>query len=184
VSSASLSTHNVTAAFRDLERASEAVERLRAEGVPEDAISVLGRSVDEGLDDGAAPDEPVGRGVGRHVAAGSATGTAVGGTLGALGAVAVATIPGVGLVAGTGALIGAIAGGGLGGTVGAIVEGESALRSSAGWQNTFQAIEDGAVVVGVHSDDAEVVAEAETLLDGLTPMHLQRVDDRGHEVTA
>lgn len=184
MSTATLATHNVTAAFRDLELASTAVERLREAGIPEDAISVLGQHVEEGLQAGREDGEPLGGEVGRHVATGGASGTVVGGALGALGAAAVAAIPGVGLVAGTGALIGAIAGGGLGGTVGAIVEGESALRSSAGWQQTFQAIEEGAIVVGVHSDDREVVDQAQEALEAESPMHVQRVDDRGHEVTS
>lgn len=177
-----LATHNVTAAFRDLERASEAIGALRQEGLEDDQLSVLGRPVEQGLavNPEHATGEPLGGDVAKQTAAGTAAGTAVGGVLGALGTVAVASIPGVGLVAGTGALIGAIAGGGLGGTVGAIVEGESALRSSAGWAHTFQAIQDGAVVVGVHSEDPEVVDRAEQLLTGLSPMDVTRVDDRGH----
>lgn len=177
-----LASHNVTAAFRDLERATEAIRALREADLDDDDLSVLGRPVDQGLD--VPPEritgEPIGGEVAKQTAAGTAAGTAVGGALGALGTLAVASVPGVGLVAGTGALIGAIAGGGLGGTVGAIVEGESALRSSAGWAHTFQAIQDGAVVVGVHSEDPEVVSRGEEVLARLAPMDLTRVDHRGH----
>lgn len=178
-----LCTYNVVAAFRDLEYATDALGVLREAGVDEECLSLLGRPVEEiEPHSEQATGEPIGDGVARHVAAGAAKGGLVGGALGAAGAAIVATIPGVGLVAGTGALIGAIAGGGAGSTVGSILEGQSAMATDHGWQQAIEAVKEGAVVVGVHSEDPEVVDHAEERLQALQPMSLHRVDDRGHDV--
>lgn len=182
---ATLAQHNVVAAFRDMELASDAIGRLRQAGFPDQDISILGRPADE-VD---VPSEhevgeplPGGEGVITHVFAGGAGGGAIGAVLGAAGGAAVAAIPGVGLAVGVGALLGAIGAGGAGATVGSILEGESALRSDASWGQTFQAIKEGATVVGVHTDDLGRVEEAERLLAELDPMQVVRVNEQGHEI--
>ena len=180
---AELATHNVVAAFRDLEVASDAIESLRRVGVPEDDLSILGRPVDDvDVREEDTTGEPIGRGVGTHIAAGGGTGALAGGALGALAGAASTLIPGVGMVAGVGALLGALGGGGAGGTVGAIVEGESALRTDHSWHETFEAIKNqGAVVVGVHSDDPDLIDRALETIEALAPMEVHRVNARGIE---
>ncbi len=178
---AELATHNIVAAFRDLEVASDALEALRRVGVPEDDLSVLGRPVEDvDVREEDRTGEPIGRGVGTHIAAGGTAGSLAGGALGALVGAAVTLIPGIGMVAGVGALLGAISGGGAGGTVGAIVEGESALRTDHSWHETFEAIVNkGAVVVGVHSDDPALIDRAMEAIGSAAPMEVHRVNARG-----
>lgn len=183
---ANLAEHNVVAAFRDLERASDALGELRRAGIADDDLSILGRKPDE-LD---VPSEhevgeplPGGEGVITHVFAGGAGGGALGAVIGAAGGAAIAAIPGVGLAVGVGALLGAIGAGGAGATVGSILEGESALRTDASWEQTVDAIKEGGTIVGVHADDVETVEEAERILEKLSPMELARVNSRGQRIT-
>lgn len=181
MSTAELAPYNLIASFRDLERATDAVGALREGGFEPDDVSLLGQPVEEvDAHSEDATGEPVGGNVATEVAAGGAGGAAVGGVLGALGGVVAATVPGVGLVAGTGALLGALSGGGFGGTVGALVEGESAMRSSHGWQQTIEAVAEGAVVVGVHTDDRKTLDRALRTVRPLNPMSLRTVDERGN----
>lgn len=185
MSTPTLADRNVVAAFRDLEHAEEAVEALHEAGFDDDRLSLLGRpvaEVEEATEPG--PGEPVGGDVFKHVASGGAAGAVAGGVLGALATAAVAMVPGVGLVAGTGALLGAVGGAGAGATVGSIVEGESALRTGHSWHQVFDAIKEGAIVLGVHDDDPRRVDEAQAILERLAPMDLQRVNSRGETVVA
>lgn len=183
MSQAALAQHNVIAAFRDLEYASDALGKLREAGFAESDLSILGRSPED-LEVVSEDEtgEPMPGTVFKDVAAGSLGGGGIGAVLGALGGAAAALIPGVGIVVGTGAVIGAISGGGLGGTVGAIVEGEASMRSDASWDQTFDAMKTGAVVVGAHHDDESRIREAEAVMAELDPMQIKRVNDRGQEV--
>ncbi len=184
MSTVELEQQNVIASFRDLELAEDAITALHEAGFRDDELSLLGRRPDD-IDPDAerGPGEPIGGSVGKHIASGAATGTLAGGVLGALATAAVVSIPGVGLVAGTGALLGFLGGAGAGGTVGAIVEGESALRSDHSWNQAFDAIKEGAIVIGVHVGEAERAAEATRVLEGLDPMELRRVNSRGETIT-
>lgn len=186
MSTVSLSEHNVVAAFRDLEVADEALRELTEAGFPEDELSLLGRPIEEverKSEEGTGPGEPVGGNVFTQTFVGGATGGLAGGVLGALATAAVATIPGVGLVAGTGALLGFLGGAGAGATVGSIVEGESALRTTHSWGQALDAIKEGAIIVGVHASDPERIAEAHGILSRSNPMELRQVDRRGETVS-
>lgn len=186
MSTVSLSEHNVVAAFRDLEVADEALRELTAAGYTEDELSLLGRPVHEverETEEETGPGEPVGGNVFTQTFVGGAGGGLAGGVLGALATAAVATIPGVGLVAGTGALLGFLGGAGAGATVGAIVEGESALRTSHSWRQALDAIKEGAIIVGVHASDPDRIAQAYDLLAHNNPMELRKVDRRGETVS-
>lgn len=186
MSTVTLSQHNVVAAYRDLELAEDTLTALRDASFEDDEISLLGRPVDEVEEetgDGTGPGEPVGGDVFKQTFAGGAAGGLAGGALGALATAAVASIPGVGLVAGTGALLGFLGGAGGGATVGAIVEGESALRTNHSWAQALDAIKEGAIVVGVHGEDGDRIAEAHRILASRTPMDVRRVDSRGETVT-
>lgn len=185
MSRAELSRHNVVAAYRDMEYASDALGRLREAGFSDDELSILGRTPDEVevvAEDEVGEPLAGGGGVITHVFAGGAVGGTIGALLGAAGGAAVAAIPGVGMVVGVGALLGALGAGGAGATVGSILEGESALRSDASWRQTFDAMKDGAIVVGVHTDDHDRVTEAERILTAGDPMQVERLNDRGQTV--
>lgn len=183
MSRTTLADHNVIAAFRDLERAEEAREALHQVGFEDAELSILGRPVEEVEETTqAGPGEPIGGSVAKHVVTGGAVGAVGGGVLGALATAAVVSLPGIGMVAGTGALLGAIGGAGAGSTVGSIVEGESALRTGHSWKQALDAIKEGAVILGVHGEDAERVADAERVLATVTPMDLRRVNARGETV--
>ena len=182
---ADLAQHNTVAAFRDTELASDALGRLREAGFADEDLSILGQKPE---DVEVTPEDEVGaplaggEGVLEHVFTGGATGGAVGAVLGAAGGAVFAAIPGVGWAVGAGALLGAVSAGGAGATVGSIVEGESALRSDASWEQTVEAIKEGAIVVGAHTDDSERAAEAERLLAELDPMQVVRVNAQGQQV--
>lgn len=162
--------HNVVAAFPSLAAARAAIEALEAAGTPADSLALLGARPKDDTDlvdgtpgqtaDGEAADQ-----VGRSVAAGASAGGAVGGALGALAGL---TIPGFGPVVGAGiwAIMGAGAGGVLGG-----VSGEG---GSSAWYHTFEAVQGGNVAVGVHADDDEVVDDAQSVLEGLEPLAINR----------
>ena len=187
MSTVRLSEHNVVAAFRDLEVAEEALAGLLDAGFGEDEVSLLGRPVEEvesKVEQGRSPGEPIGGNVLRQTVVGGAAGGLAGGVVGALATAAVAAVPGVGLVAGTGALLGFLSGAGAGSTVGALVEGEAALRSNHSWSQALDAIKEGAIVLGVHGSDAERVAAAEQRLADHQPMELRRVDSHGETVPA
>lgn len=182
-----LSKHNVVAAYRDLEIATDAIGALREAGFRDEEMSIFGRSVEDvDVHSEYESGEPLGGDVAKHVVVGGAGGGAIGAVLGAAGTAAVAAIPGVGLVVGTGALIGAISGAFAGSTVGSLLEGEAAVRTESGWKQAFQSmrshIEDGAIVVGVHVDDGERADEAERVMSTASPQTLERVNDRGHAV--
>jgi hypothetical protein len=87
-------THMISAVFDDREEARRAVTELRSAGIPEDAISLVGRpdeTSDTDADDGASKGSVVGA-------------VAGGGVAGALLGVAALAIPGVGPLAAAGAI--------------------------------------------------------------------------------
>ena len=87
-------THMISAVFDDREEARRAITELRDAGIPEDAISLVGRpdeTPDNDADDGASKGSIVGA-------------VAGGGVAGALLGVAALAIPGVGPLAAAGAI--------------------------------------------------------------------------------
>ena len=182
-----LAEQNVIAAYDDLEVATDAIAALREAGFDDAQMSIFGKSVEDvDIHSEYETGEPLGGDVAKHVAVGGAGGGAIGAVLGAAGAAAVAAIPGVGLVVGSGALLGAISGAFAGGTVGSLLEGEAAVRTESGWRQTFESmrahLDEGAVVVGVHVDDASEAETAERAMRKVSPQTLHRVNARGHEV--
>lgn len=181
----SLAEHNAVAAFRDLELASDALGRLRGAGFEDDELSILGQKPED-LE--VTPEREVGEplaggeGVLKHSLAGGAIGGGIGTLIGAAGGAAAAAIPGVGWAVGVGALIGAISGGLGGSTIGTFVEGEQAMASDAGLRTTIESIKEGAVVIGVHTDDADRAGEAERILRELDPMQVVRVNEQGERI--
>lgn len=181
-----MADHNVVAAYRDLELATDAVDDLREAEFGDDQLSVLGEAPED-LDVNIEHEsgEPLDGDVFEHIAVGGGAGGALGALLGGGATAAVAALPGVGMVVGTGVLLGAVAGAFAGSTVGSIVEGEAALRSQAGWRQTFEsvrtALTEGGVVVGVHVDEPDEAERARELLADTAPISLHRLNRHGEE---
>lgn len=172
-----LPSYNVVAVFPDVETARSALENLRSAGVDEDAISLLGRPSEDAF--GAGDDQPVepdqiGQNpgavadatdeVGAGIAAGGGSGAAGGGLLGLAAGAAITAIPGVGLAVGLGALIGAAIGAAGGATAGGILGGASKFNDQF-----RQDVREGRVLLGVHSDDRQMVEDAKALLEKHDP---------------
>lgn len=171
-----LRDHNIVASFRDLELADEAIRALADAGATVDDVSVLGRTLDElELRDEEVTGEPIGGNVLTQSMTGGAVGGLAGGVVGLVGGVAAFAIPGVGAIVGSGLLWSVIAGVGAGSTAGAFAEGVQALSSTSEWDQTLQAIKDGAIVVGVHVDDEDEARRFEKVLTGLQPMWMHRL---------
>lgn len=174
-----LADRNLLAAFRDRERAQQAIEVLGAKGFRDEDVSLLGQPLDEIGDTEPDPttDQDVRTGnVPANTFAGITIGSLAGGALGLAGTALVAAIPGVN-IAGIGLLAGAIGSAGLGGTVGGLVEGEAALRTDHSWGQAVEAAKAGAIVVGVH--DPARVDEAAEALAPLVPQTMHVTDGRG-----
>lgn len=143
------------------------IHALEQAGVEASHISLLGAQKAANATEvaPAAFDDPAGR-VGR----GSAGGAAAGAGMAAIAGAAIG-LPGVGpLVAGG---LWAV----FGGAVGAAVGGVSSLGLSEAWNHTFEAVKEGNVAVGVHSDDPGEIANAVAAMEGLNPMSINRFDD-------
>ncbi len=147
--------HAVVAAVTDIEAARAVVEDLEKQGIPPDAIGLIGAASDERSD---VPDSEAFSDLGKSVTAGGAGGALIGGVLGSLVTLA---IPGVGVVVAAG--LGAVFGAAVGGAAGGITVTKYA---SPAWMETFETVERGEVAVGVHHADGSVVDDAQTVMEG------------------
>lgn len=179
-----LSPLNAFATYDDPDQARDAVLALERAGIDGTHISALALDATERAEPGdestmqATVDRDsevlseIGSDVGR--------GAAIGAVAGALGSTAVAlAIPGVGAAIGAGILAvtagGAVAGTGVGGFAGAV----SGTPASRGWEQALIDLEDGRVVIGVHSDDREAHDAAVGALEGTNPLSLRCLDPDG-----
>lgn len=178
-----LAHHNLVASFPTLAEAERALEVLTDAGVPADELSLLSREWEKrpGQNDisqsqgsgmgGAASAATIGLGAG---------GVAGGAAAAALGAAAVTVIPGIGLAVGAAALYSAVAGGAVGSIAGGLIAAEAGARKTMMWEQSLQPmislVEEGYVIVGVHSDDVARVEDAAQRLEDLEPEVLERLD--------
>lgn len=183
---APLQAHNVTACFPDMAAARDAIEALERAGVPGSHISLLGPAAEEaaGRADTRPADKALGDEAVRATVGGAATGAGVGGAVGFLAGAVSFGIPGVGPAVGTGiwaaTLGGAAAGTGVGFTAGAMAK----LQQSEAWELTLQEVDEGYVVVGVHTDDPDEFADATKALEHSNPRKVHRFDEEGDEIAA
>lgn len=184
---AALADYNVTACFPDMEAARQAIETLERAGVPGSHISLLGPAAEEAADevtDTSQADARLGEKAVRATLGGAATGAGVGGAVGFLAGAVAFGIPGVGPTVGAGiwasTLGGAAAGGGVGFTAGAMAK----MKQSQAWELTLQEVDEGYVVVGAHTDDADEFDDAIAALQRREPRKLHRFDAEGNEVAA
>jgi hypothetical protein len=159
--------HNVVAAVGGLSAARDLIRALERGGVDGAHISLLGAqpAADAGEVSPEASHEPEG-----DVARGSAGGAAVGAGMAAVTGAAIG-IPGVGpiIAGGLWAVFGA--------AVGASVGGVSSLGLSKAWDQTFEAVREGNVAVGVHTDDADEIEEAMVVMEASETLSVNRFDD-------
>lgn len=160
--------HNIVAVFGDEESARRAVEAVRDAGIPAERLSVVGRVAEgESLDEGAA--------VTNQMLVGGAKGSGVGALAGLVAGALVLAVPGVGAVLGAGVLAGAIGGAAAGATAGALWGGFSRM-----WDMTYRdLVQEGRVLVAVHTDDKSEAARATRLLQEAGADRLDDLDSRG-----
>lgn len=178
-----LPEHNLFAGYPQLEGARKAITTLELHGVEGDDISLLtrdGESEEPSREQTRSRDSGVTRQVGSRVGIGAA----LGGAAGLLGTLAAFAVPGVGAVVGAGLWASLVGGALAGGAVGGFIGGESALRNTEAWELTFETIRHGGAVVGVHSQDEEVVERAVAALEDTNPERLERFGAEGERVDA
>jgi hypothetical protein len=160
---------NVFAAYPDLAEARVVLDDLHAAGIPHEELSLLTREEVQEASPDAQPQDIAG--TAKRAAAGSAAGGALGGTLGAIAGIATVGLPGIGVVIGAGAVFAAAAGG---------VLGAHSTPDPEAWRERLDSVlglvEDGYVLVGVHTHDPARAASAEDLLQRSDPYLLDRFD--------
>ena len=165
----------ISAVFNDRSDAERAVDWLRNNGVPESAISIVGRQGDDYRatgDVGADYDEDEATDDAAHAGKGALTGAGVGAGVGALFGLAAAMIPGVGPFITAGALAsalgpaagGAVAGAVVGGTSGGLAGALSSWGVSEAESRHYAGeVERGGTYVGVDADRTTV--SRDTIVD-------------------
>lgn len=177
-----LARTNVIAAFETFDAASVALDRLADADVPNDELSLLAKDLEMRPGEGSPKTtQAVGTsGIAKVAGAGLLASGGAGGVLGALVAAGVAAIPGVGLAVGAAALYGALAGAATGGVAGGLIGAEASARKSMMWEQTLNPlltrVEEGLVLVGVHTDDEARAASAADILEELEPVELAQLE--------
>ncbi len=158
----------ISAMFDTYEAATRCVTRLKAAGIPESDISIVGgdtamRAPDGTIRDDAAVDAS--DATETNAGSGTAVGAAIGGGAGLLAGLGILAVPGVGPVVAAGwlatTLLGAIAGGAAGGIIGGLVDAGMPEEEA----HTYaEGIRRGGTLVTVNTDSARI-GEVTTLLD-------------------
>jgi hypothetical protein len=174
-----LTEHAVVGVFEDGEAARRALDALRDARIPPTVVSLLcrdGREVRQAMGLPWSEDPtPVVDEVAEGAAEGALVGAAVGGVLGLLAGAVAFAIPGIGPVVGTGIWAAVTAGLAGGATLGLMVGGMRKV-----WETTYRdAVAEGRVLVSVHSEDPDIVEQAEKVLRQMGPLRLDHFDEGG-----
>jgi hypothetical protein len=169
--------HNVVATYMEPDNADAALRSVESEGIDGTKISLLGRedrlAVYQAEEESESEELP--KGVAKGVASKSAAGTAAGGIAGFIAGAAAFGIPGIGPAVGAGiwaaTASGAVAGAVAGGVMGGIQETWAARYDDA--------VKEGRVLVGVHSDDGAEIDSAEKVLREAGAERTDRFDSQG-----
>lgn len=152
-----MSERIASAVFDSRDQAERALSELRSAGIPDEAISIVGRS-ESG--DGSGMSDNDDDGVNKS---GAVKGALMGGGAGALLGLAALAIPGVGPLAAAGAIAASAApeAAGIGAALGATAGGVTGLLTEHGVSEEDaryyeERINKGGYFVGVHADKAEV----------------------------
>lgn len=154
-----MSDRIASAVFDSREEAERALSELRAAGVDNDAVSIIGKS-ERGDGDGINDDDDGANG------SGAVKGALIGGGAGALLGLAALAIPGVGPLAAAGAIAASAApeAAGIGAALGATAGGVSGLLTKEGVDEDdakyYESnINNGGYFVGVHTDKSNLPYE-------------------------
>jgi hypothetical protein len=166
--------HNVIATFPDEPSARRALEALSDEGIDAKDMSYLSRRNEKAVSQMESRQEvvDVSEGVAKDVAVGGAAGTAAGGAAGFIAGAIAFGIPGIGPAVGAGIWATTLGGAAAGATAGGVIGGIQEM-----WEARYKdAVTEGHVLVGVHSDDPHVVDRSTRVLEKEEPL---RIDSFG-----
>jgi hypothetical protein len=169
--------HNVVATYLEPESADTAVRFLERKGVDRTRISLLGRedrlAVYQAEEESESTELP--KGVAKGVATTGVAGTAAGGLAGFIAGAAAFGIPGIGPAVGAGIWAATASGAAAGAVAGGVIGG---IRGT--WAARYEdAIKEGRVLVGVHSEDAAEIQAAEEILRKHGAERTDRFDSEG-----
>src|SRR5918999_5212067 len=172
--------HNVVSTFDAPDEARGALSKLRDQGLDAAGMSYLGRSEEATLSraTGEAEATETPAEVSKDVAAGGAAGTAGGAATGFLAGAAAFGIPGIGPAVGAGIWATTLGGAAAGATAGGLIGG---IRKT--WEARYRdAVSEGRVLVGFHSDDQAEVEQAAYVLRNAGARTVDRLDSKGQPV--
>ncbi len=175
-----LAPHNVIASYADMKHARRAIEAPQFAGVDASHISLLGQRAEQAAanvdKDTSDADSPLLLQILLRAVpwglVGAIAGVAIGGMLAAVGLE-------YGPV-GVSATVQIASWGLFGGIAGALVGAYSALTASEAWGLTFEPVDEGRVLVGVHSENEKDVEHAAKILREKEALSVARFDGEGH----
>ncbi len=163
-----MATRTITALFDDYEAAARAVDKLEAEGIAQDDISIVASDPENRL--GGRPGAPSGSEDSESDAAdgagaGATLGTVLGGGAGLLAGLGLLAIPGVGPVVAAGWLVAAVTGAGVGAAAGGLIGGLTGAGLGQQEAETYaEGVRRGGTLVTARTDEA-VADRALAILD-------------------
>lgn len=175
-----LALHNAVAVFERLDDAMSAVEALREAGFDADELSLLSRTHGMAPGSGQVREQPTisGGGVGKAALLGLNLFTVVGAVVGAITGVVLWNVVGFGPLWANVVVVGVI-GAWFGHLPGALLGAEAGARKRQMWTQTLEPhltkVEEGLVLVGVHTNDASRVELAGERLHDLEPLQMERL---------
>lgn len=177
-----LTEHTLVAVYEELEPAKAAIERLRRDGWQPGEYSLVGRG-QELQPGGERPVEAPaqgGSGLGRAAVRGLGSGVAIGAAVGALVGAILHPVLDFGTAWPVTALLFAALGGFIGQVPGLMLSWEWFGRRSLAWQQTLSpidtAVNQGKVVVAVHTNEPSRIEQAERLLEPTRPTEVHHLD--------
>lgn len=181
--SSNLARYNVIASFPNMEVARKGIEALQFAGVDAAHISLLGQSAEDAAAAAAEEklttprDQPMALRLVARAIVGGALGFGAGLLIGILVTALGLGFPGLGsspaIQIASWAMFGVI--------VGTLVSAYSGISIAEGWELTFEPVpEEGAVLVGVHSDIEKEAGRAEKVLRSHEALKVSRLDSRGN----
>lgn len=150
----------ITALFDNYEEAAKAVDRIEAEGVPHDDISIVAQR--PGTEAGSAAPPPLTRDASDGTAetaaggttAGAAMGSVLGGGAGLLAGLGLLAIPGLGPVVAAGWLVAALTGAGVGAAAGGLLGALTGAGLSEAEAETYaEGVRRGGTLITVRTDE-------------------------------
>jgi hypothetical protein len=113
---------------------------------------------------------------------GASTGAVIGGALGLLAGIGALAIPGVGPFIAAGPIMAALAGAGVGGVVGGVSGALIGLGVPEYEAKRYEgAVEDGGILLSVHTDDSEWVTKAKRCLETTGAVDIASTDESATE---